>query len=118
MSHLRFQIAFDPWQVHMRMRQVNEHLWRLAPGNQGLIWSSRWALVPVSSMHFCTYTSGLLTWWSTRALQVRRPGNPYLGAGFPLRCFQRLSFPDLATRPCPERDNRCTSGRYFLILSY
>jgi hypothetical protein len=44
--------------------------------------------------------------------------NPYLGAGFPLRCFQRLSFPDLATRPCPERDNRCTRGRYFLILSY
>ena len=45
-------------------------------------------------------------------------GNLYLGVGFPLRCFQRLSFPDLATRPCPERDNRCTSGQYFLILSY
>jgi hypothetical protein len=27
--------------------------------------------------------------------------NPHLGVGFPLRCFQRLSFPDLATRPCP-----------------
>jgi len=44
--------------------------------------------------------------------------NPYLRVGFPLRCFQRLSFPDVATRRCPERDNRCTSGRYFLILSY
>ena len=44
--------------------------------------------------------------------------NPHLGVGFPLRCFQRLSFPDVATRRCPERDNRCTSGRYFLILSY
>ncbi len=75
--------------------------WRLAPSNHRLIWSSHRALVPVSSMHFCTYTSGLSTWWSTRALQVRRPWNPYLGVGFPLRCFQRLSFPDLATQRCP-----------------
>jgi hypothetical protein len=38
--------------------------------------------------------------------------------GFPLRCFQRLSFPDIATRRCPERDNRYTSGQCLLILSY
>ena len=31
---------------------------------------------------------------------------PYLGVGFPLRCFQRLSFPDIATRRCHWRDSR------------
>jgi hypothetical protein len=30
-----------------------------------------------------------------------RPGIPYLEGGFPLRCFQRLSFPYLATQRCP-----------------
>jgi len=27
--------------------------------------------------------------------------NPDLGVGFPLRCLQRLSFPNVATQPCP-----------------
>ncbi len=26
--------------------------------------------------------------------------NPRFGAGFTLRCFQRLSVPDMATQPC------------------
>ena len=30
----------------------------------------------------------------------------YLGVGFALRCFQRLSCPDADTRQCPWRDNR------------
>ena len=34
-------------------------------------------------------------------VQTSWTGNPYLGVGFPLRCFQRLSFPNLATRRCP-----------------
>ena len=29
------------------------------------------------------------------------PWNPRLGQGFTLRCFQRLSVPDMATQPCP-----------------
>ena len=45
----------------------------------------------------------------------RKPG---LGGGFALRCLQRLSGPDLATRRCPERDSRHTSGRSSPILSY
>ncbi len=31
---------------------------------------------------------------------------PNLRVGFPLRCFQRLSVPNLATRRCPWRDSR------------
>jgi hypothetical protein len=44
--------------------------------------------------------------------------SPHLEVGFPLRCFQRLSVPGIATLPCPERDNRYTRGRYLPILSY
>ena len=43
---------------------------------------------------------------------------PYLGAGFPLRCFQQLSVPDMATRQCLERDNRQTRGPFIQFLSY
>ena len=43
---------------------------------------------------------------------------PDLGKGFALRCFQRLSVPDLATLPCHERDNRNTRGPSLQILSY
>ena len=43
---------------------------------------------------------------------------PGLGGGFALRCLQRLSGPDLATRRCPERDSRHTKGRSSPILSY
>ncbi len=51
------------------------------------------------------------------------PGPPYggtifnLGVGFPLRCFQRLSRPDIATRRCRGRDNRYTRGRFIPVLS-
>ncbi len=46
------------------------------------------------------------------------PGSAHLGVGFPLRCFQRLSRPDVATRRCRWRDNRYTSGRSVPVLSY
>ncbi len=38
--------------------------------------------------------------------------------GFPLRCFQRLSRPSLATRRCRWRDNRSTRGTSIPVLSY
>ena len=47
-----------------------------------------------------------------------RPGRSHLEAGFPLRCFQRLSQPDIATRHCRWRDNRHTRGPSFTVLSY
>ena len=47
-----------------------------------------------------------------------RYGRSHLGGGFPLRCFQRLSLPDVATLQCPWRDNRYTSGQSTPVLSY
>ena len=42
----------------------------------------------------------------------------HLGAGFALRCFQRLSLPDIATRQCSWRHNRHTRGQSNPVLSY
>jgi hypothetical protein len=43
---------------------------------------------------------------------------PSFEVGFPLRCFQRLSRPHLATRLCRWRDNRSTRGVSIPVLSY
>ena len=45
-------------------------------------------------------------------------GISYLGVGFPLRCFQRLSLPNVATQRCRWRDNWYTSGSSIPVLSY
>ncbi len=47
-----------------------------------------------------------------------RPGIPNLEVGFPLRCFQRLSVPHIATQLCHWRDNRNTRGASIPVLSY
>ena len=52
------------------------------------------------------------------ALPTHGGGRPHLGAGFPLRCFQRLSLPDVANQPCPWRDNWHTRGPSVPVLSY
>ena len=76
-------------------------------------------LVPVSFAPRSASTPGLSTSWSTRGLQGPcGPGMPYLGVGFPLICFQRLSLPYLATRHCVWRHNRNTSGTSNPVLSY
>jgi hypothetical protein len=46
------------------------------------------------------------------------PGRPNLGVGFTLRCLQRLSLPDIATRHCHWHDNRNTRGLSIPVLSY
>ena len=43
---------------------------------------------------------------------------PYLGVSFPLRCFQRLSVPDIATGQCTWWYSPQTSGRSVSVLSY
>lgn len=76
-------------------------------------------LVPVSSTPCGASTSGLSTTcspWGVQRLEASR--NAYLGAGFPLRCFQRLSLPNVANRPCHWRDNRHTRGSSTQVLSY
>ena len=45
-------------------------------------------------------------------------GRAHLGGGFTLRCFQRLSLPDVATQRCPEQDNWKTRGQSVPVLSY
>ena len=52
------------------------------------------------------------------ALPTRGGGRPHLEACFPLRCFQRLSLPDVANQPCPWRDNWHTRGSSVPVLSY
>ena len=47
-----------------------------------------------------------------------RPGRSYLWGCLALRCIQRLSVPDLATRRCRWRDNRHTICPSFPVLSY
>ena len=47
-----------------------------------------------------------------------RNGIRYLEAGFALRCFQRLSLPDLATQLCSWQNNWNTSGQFIPVLSY
>ena len=44
-------------------------------------------------------------------------GKTHLKGGFPLRCFQRLSFPNRATLRCHWRDNRYTRGLSIPVLS-
>ena len=76
-------------------------------------------LVPVSSTHYCASTPGLSTTWSSWGLQeAEASGTPGLEEGFPLRCFQRLSLPDIATRRCGWRHNRYTIGPSNPVLSY
>jgi hypothetical protein len=41
-----------------------------------------------------------------------------LEVGFPLRCLQRLSLPDLANQLCHWRDNWYTRGLSTPVLSY
>ena len=71
-------------------------------------------LVPVSCAACTASTPGLSTWWSTTALM----GRTGFEGGFPLRCFQRLSRPHIATRRCRWRDNRYTRGASIPVLSY
>jgi len=75
-------------------------------------------LVRVSSTCCHASTPRLSTRWSTWGLQGLTPGRPCLGVGFPLRCFQRLSFPSIATQLCRWHDNWCTRGSSIPVLSY
>ena len=67
-------------------------------------------LVPVRSIHYCTYTPGLSTLSSTRRLTDLCHERSHLGVGFTLRCFQRLSDPDVATQRYAWRHNWYTIG--------
>jgi len=89
---------------------VIAHGYRVKPHGQ---------LVRVSSRPHGPCTSRLSTSWSRTTLQGGlASGKSYLGARFPLRCFQRLSLPNIATRQCRWHDNRNTRGSSTPVLSY
>ena len=46
-----------------------------------------------------------------RSSGFKESGTSHLQGGLALRCFQRLSFPDIATRRCHCSDNRNTRGQ-------
>jgi len=88
-------------------------------GRVAFLWQVLGLLVPVSSMHYCTSTSGLSTQSSSWGPYPTKVGGiPHLEASFPLRCFQRLSLPNVANQPCPWRDNWHTRGSSVPVLSY
>lgn len=75
-------------------------------------------LVSVSSIDHSTYTPDLSTSSSLWSLTSSQNGKSHLKVCFALRCFQRLSLPDLATQLCLWRDNWFTSGLSNPVLSY
>jgi hypothetical protein len=62
--------------------------------------------------------------WPINPIICRVPHTPegarksHLEAGFPLRCFQRLSIPNVANQPCPWQNNWHTRGPSNPVLSY
>ena len=75
-------------------------------------------LVPVRCGRCRPSTSGLSSWSSPSGLPLFRGGASPLRLRFPLRCCQRFSPPELATRLCTWRCNRHTSAPSIPVLSY
>src|SRR5215217_1873178 len=77
---------------------------------------------PISTTRL--HTSLHLHLWPINLVVYQEPyslegdGRSHLEASFPLRCFQRLSLPYIATRRCPWQDNRYTRGMSTPVLSY
>jgi hypothetical protein len=76
----------------------------------GLLVPVGWALL--------LYTSGLSTQCSAGGLTRLPGGKPHLETCFPLRCFQRLSLPNVANQPCSWQNNWHTRGSSIPVLSY
>jgi len=76
------------------------------------------SLVQLSSTYCYAYTRCLSSRWSTCDLTPLREEGSHLEASFPLRCFQRLSLPDMATQRCRWHDNWHTRGLSTPVLSY
>ena len=82
----------------------------------------RWAMVDQAVRTISTGQLHMLPCVHARPIDVvvfhgshARPG---FEGGFPLRCFQRLSRPNVATLQCRGRDNRSTRGPSIPVLSY
>ena len=99
-------VALSSLDSHLR----RQHGYRIKPHGQ---------LVSVSLSAYTPSTPDLSTSWSWTTLQGgQASGKTNLQASFPLRCFQRLSLPHIATRQCHWRDNRYTRDASTPVLSY
>ena len=112
-AHAQMGWKVFKWVLHCIVRHSSTSFtqgYRVKPHGQ---------LVLVSSRHYCPYTPSLSTSWSRTTLQgSQAPGRSHLQASFPLRCFQRLSLPHIATRRCDWRHNRYTRDASTPVLSY
>ena len=87
---------------------------------RGGVWQVIGLLVPVSSTSLSSsrphpaYQPSRLA----GSLSGQAPWRPHLEAGFPLRCLQRLSLPNVANQRCPWQDNWHTRGSSVPVLSY
>src|SRR5450756_374337 len=82
------------------------HSGRVAMLLKAIVYQVVGLLVPVSSTPCGASTSGLSTQWSSwEPLTPKGAWKPHLEACFPLRCFQRLSLPNVANQRCPWQDN-------------
>jgi hypothetical protein len=106
----RLRVTQRSW-LHSRLDSLRrQHGYRIKPHGQ---------LVSVSLTRYRASTPDLSTSWSWTTLQGGlASGKTNLQASFPLRCFQRLSLPHIATRRCHWRDNRYTRGASTPVLSY
>src|SRR5690606_6197545 len=75
-------------------------------------------LVRLGSTPYGASTGRLSSWSSSSGLTWLPSEEAHLEASFPLRCFQRLSAPQVATRHCGWRHNRHTSAASTPVLSY
>ena len=89
------------------------------------LWSMRWSLANENDQADRAISTGklhTLLRFHTRPINVvvfhGSQGTPGIEGGFPLRCFQRLSLPYLATQLCRWRDNWSTRGTSTPVLSY
>ena len=86
----------------------------------GVIWSSL-----TGNQYWLAQDLTALTHPTYQRLSLKRPfrgiqfpARSHLEGGFPLRCFQRLSLPNVATGQCHWRDNPNTRGSFTPVLSY
>jgi hypothetical protein len=82
----RIQIAFIVWRAFARHSIKGVKSLTVSTGN---LRTSRF--VQLQPINRVVYPGSLVP---------EGTGNPRLGIGFTLRCFQRLSVPDIATQPC------------------
>ena len=96
----------------------------------GVVWCVRYRRMDALRCWFvlvfwfwCISTGRLTTllWVQFRPINpivFGEPVKPHLKTGFPLRCFQRLSFPYVANQRCSWRNNWHTRGTSVPVLSY